>query len=357
MAHLLEHLVFKGTPKHPDIPKELSERGARLNGTTWFDRTNYYETFTATDENLEWALDLEADRMVNSFIAQDGPRHRDDRRAQRVRARREQPARRADAARPGRPRISGTTTASRRSARAPTSRTSPSSGCRRSTGRTTSPTTPCSWSPGKFDEAETLRALGTEVSARSRSRRAAAATLHGGAGAGRRADRHAAPRRRHADRGRRAITCPAGAHIPTTRARRRAGGRARRSPSGRLYKALVETKKAASVCEQRSGAARPRRVSILRAGAHGDLARRRARRDARDARGCGQRRFRRRGVERARARAAQEHRRRARRLRQRSASACQRVDRGRRLAPVLPPARPLAQGHGRRTSARGAAST
>jgi zinc protease len=69
MAHLLEHLVFKGTPKHQNIPQELTERGARPNGTTWFDRTNYYETFNATDANLEWALDLEADRMVNSFIA------------------------------------------------------------------------------------------------------------------------------------------------------------------------------------------------------------------------------------------------------------------------------------------------
>ena len=69
MAHLLEHLVFKGTPEHPDIAGELTERGAFPNGTTWFDRTNYYETFPATDDNLEWALDLEADRMVNSFIA------------------------------------------------------------------------------------------------------------------------------------------------------------------------------------------------------------------------------------------------------------------------------------------------
>ena len=69
MAHLLEHLVFKGTPNHPDIPKELSSHGARPNGTTWYDRTNYFETFNATDENLEWALDLEADRMVNSYIA------------------------------------------------------------------------------------------------------------------------------------------------------------------------------------------------------------------------------------------------------------------------------------------------
>ena len=52
MAHLLEHMVFKGTPNHPDIPKELSSHGARPNGTTWFDRTNYFETFNATDENM-----------------------------------------------------------------------------------------------------------------------------------------------------------------------------------------------------------------------------------------------------------------------------------------------------------------
>lgn len=69
MAHLLEHLVFKGTPRHKDIPKELSSHGARPNGTTWTDRTNYFETFAATDENINWALDMEADRMVNSFIA------------------------------------------------------------------------------------------------------------------------------------------------------------------------------------------------------------------------------------------------------------------------------------------------
>jgi len=69
MAHLLEHLVFKGTPNHPDIPQELTEHGARPNGSTWFDRTNYFETFNATEENLRWALDMESDRMVNSYIA------------------------------------------------------------------------------------------------------------------------------------------------------------------------------------------------------------------------------------------------------------------------------------------------
>ncbi|MFL6230111.1 MAG: M16 family metallopeptidase [Pyrinomonadaceae bacterium] len=69
MAHLLEHLTFKGTPKHPNVPQELTAHGARPNGTTWADRTNYFETFAATDENLNWALDLESDRMVNSYIA------------------------------------------------------------------------------------------------------------------------------------------------------------------------------------------------------------------------------------------------------------------------------------------------
>src|ERR1700722_20273992 len=68
MAHLLEHMVFKGSPKHTAIPSELSEHGSRPNGSTSFDRTNYFETFRASDENLKWALDLEADRMVNSYI-------------------------------------------------------------------------------------------------------------------------------------------------------------------------------------------------------------------------------------------------------------------------------------------------
>ncbi|MCX7171419.1 MAG: pitrilysin family protein [Proteobacteria bacterium] len=69
MAHLLEHMVFKGTPAHPNISKELEQRGARPNGSTWLDRTNYYELLPATDDNLQWAIALEADRMVNSFIA------------------------------------------------------------------------------------------------------------------------------------------------------------------------------------------------------------------------------------------------------------------------------------------------
>ncbi len=69
MAHLLEHLLFKGTPRHPDTKKALHARGARFNGTTSYDRTNYFETLTASDDNLDWALGLEADRMVNSFVS------------------------------------------------------------------------------------------------------------------------------------------------------------------------------------------------------------------------------------------------------------------------------------------------
>ncbi len=68
MAHLLEHMVFKGTPDHPNIPAAMKERGAQFNGSTSSDRTNYFETLAASDDNLEWAIKLEADRMVNSPI-------------------------------------------------------------------------------------------------------------------------------------------------------------------------------------------------------------------------------------------------------------------------------------------------
>src|SRR5882724_4622359 len=68
MVHLFEHMVFKGTPRHPKIPKALQEHGAQFNGSTSTDRVNYFETLPASDENLEFALDLEADRLVNSYI-------------------------------------------------------------------------------------------------------------------------------------------------------------------------------------------------------------------------------------------------------------------------------------------------
>jgi zinc protease len=69
MAHLLEHMMFKGTPRHRNVLKLLGERGGQANGTTWLDRTNYYETLPASPQNLEWTLDLESDRMRNASIS------------------------------------------------------------------------------------------------------------------------------------------------------------------------------------------------------------------------------------------------------------------------------------------------
>ena len=69
MAHLLEHLVFKGSTRHPNAWAEFTRRGMRSNGTTWFDRTNYFASFAANDENLAWLIDWLGDALVNSFIA------------------------------------------------------------------------------------------------------------------------------------------------------------------------------------------------------------------------------------------------------------------------------------------------
>jgi zinc protease len=77
MAHLLEHLLFKptanfGVKKGTKSPVEvLNGLGADFNGTTWYDRTNYYATFPANDANLNTMLALEADRMINAPISQD----------------------------------------------------------------------------------------------------------------------------------------------------------------------------------------------------------------------------------------------------------------------------------------------
>ena len=69
MAHLLEHMVFKGTPTTKNVFAEFTKRGLRANGTTSLDRTNYYASFAANDDNLQWYLSWQADIMVNSFIA------------------------------------------------------------------------------------------------------------------------------------------------------------------------------------------------------------------------------------------------------------------------------------------------
>ena len=71
MAHLLEHMLFRSTVRHPDVPRVLGEHGADFNGTTSTDRTNYYETMPASKGNLEFAIELEADRMIHALISPD----------------------------------------------------------------------------------------------------------------------------------------------------------------------------------------------------------------------------------------------------------------------------------------------
>ncbi len=71
-THLLEHMLFKGTPTYnkkngKQIAAVLQKQGAVFNADTWFDRTRYYELLPS--DQLELAIHLEADRMRNSFIA------------------------------------------------------------------------------------------------------------------------------------------------------------------------------------------------------------------------------------------------------------------------------------------------
>ncbi len=141
MAHLLEHLNFIRSTHDRNIKKELQDHGARWNGTTWYDRTNYYETVNASDDNLRWALGLEAERMVNMRIE----KALLDTEMTVVRnefERGENSVTRCSKSAFSRRRSSGTTTESPRSGRVPTSSACRSTGLRPFTGSTTSPTTP-----------------------------------------------------------------------------------------------------------------------------------------------------------------------------------------------------------------------
>ena len=71
MAHLLEHMLFKSTTNLGDIKKMLSDKGGNANGTTWYDRTNYYEVFPYSEDNLRWSIEMEADRMINATLLQE----------------------------------------------------------------------------------------------------------------------------------------------------------------------------------------------------------------------------------------------------------------------------------------------
>jgi zinc protease len=71
-SHLLEHMLFKGTPKNNRrngraFADVMNEIGAAKNATTWIDRTNYFETVPSGF--LDLAIEMEADRMRSAFIA------------------------------------------------------------------------------------------------------------------------------------------------------------------------------------------------------------------------------------------------------------------------------------------------
>jgi len=71
MAHLLEHMLFKGTPTVRNALGEFSRRGLQANGSTSADRTNYFASFAANPDTLKWYLGWQADAMVNSLIAKE----------------------------------------------------------------------------------------------------------------------------------------------------------------------------------------------------------------------------------------------------------------------------------------------
>lgn len=73
-THFLEHLLFKGSDnfnekKGNKLEIVLGEKGALLNASTWFDRTNYYEVIAS--EHAELAIAAEADRMRHAWLKEE----------------------------------------------------------------------------------------------------------------------------------------------------------------------------------------------------------------------------------------------------------------------------------------------
>ena len=68
MAHLLEHMLFKGTTNFPDIKKELTDIGAQWNGFTSADQTTYFEIFhnDSSNKKLDKVINLEAQRFFEA---------------------------------------------------------------------------------------------------------------------------------------------------------------------------------------------------------------------------------------------------------------------------------------------------
>lgn len=67
-AHLLEHMLFKSSETVADPKLEMTRRGARWNGTTWNERTNYFAQFAADAETLDWMLGWLAEAMTRARL-------------------------------------------------------------------------------------------------------------------------------------------------------------------------------------------------------------------------------------------------------------------------------------------------
>ena len=66
MAHLLEHMLFKGAGDRKNVKDDLTAMGASWNGTTTADRTNYFETLSSDPLKLDEVIRLEADRFIRA---------------------------------------------------------------------------------------------------------------------------------------------------------------------------------------------------------------------------------------------------------------------------------------------------
>jgi zinc protease len=66
ISHWVEHMQFKGTPRFPanTLDKAIARLGGYWNAYTHLDWTTYFETMPA--DKIDLAIQLEADRMVNS---------------------------------------------------------------------------------------------------------------------------------------------------------------------------------------------------------------------------------------------------------------------------------------------------
>ena len=75
ISHFLEHLMFKGTKKHPagEFDRILEAKGAIVNAATWKDYTFYYVTLPKGENNKDFyeAIELHVDMMLDPILPED----------------------------------------------------------------------------------------------------------------------------------------------------------------------------------------------------------------------------------------------------------------------------------------------